>query len=140
MRSSTARTPPGSDHLPFEQAGLRGSKVAAAAYRNAEAMILLDLVGDRSLSIPREANSDRALWFKLRTAARRAGKGHAFPPAARGGILDDHIPFVRAGVPSIDVIDFTFPCWHRRCDDASSVSARSLDAVGETVFALLRSL
>jgi glutaminyl-peptide cyclotransferase len=133
-------SPAGTEHLPFEEAGLRGSRVAALAYRRAEAMILLDLVGDRNLSIPREAGSDRALWARLRTAARRVGKARAFPPAARGPILDDHTPFIRAGVPSIDVIDFTFPCWHLRCDDAGSVSRRSLDAVGETVLELLRSL
>jgi Zn-dependent M28 family amino/carboxypeptidase len=128
------------DDIPFDQAGLRGSRVAAAVYRNAEAMILLDMVGDRSLEIPRELNSNRALWARLRTASKRAGYGHVFPPIANGAILDDHIPFVRAGVPAIDVIDFTFPCWHRTCDDLSRVSRRSLDAVGETMVALLRSL
>jgi hypothetical protein len=43
-------------------------------------------------------------------------------------------------VPSIDLIDFDFPCWHRRCDNMSAVSERSVDAVGETVFELLREL
>jgi glutaminyl-peptide cyclotransferase len=42
-------------------------------------------------------------------------------------------------VPAIDVIDFSFPCWHRPCDDLGAVSPRSLDAVGETVIELLRS-
>jgi hypothetical protein len=55
-------------------------------------------------------------------------------------VLDDHIPFLRAGVPSIDLIDFDFACWHRPCDNLSAVSARSVDATGETVLELLRSL
>ena len=55
-------------------------------------------------------------------------------------MLDDHIPFLRQGVPSIDLIDFDFPCWHRRCDDMSAVSERSVDAVGETIYELLRGL
>jgi glutaminyl-peptide cyclotransferase len=55
-------------------------------------------------------------------------------------VTDDHIPFLQAGVPAIDLIDFDFPCWHRRCDDLSIVSARSLDAVGETMIEFLRSL
>jgi len=131
-------SPPGTDDQPFEEAGLRGSRVAARAYRGAEAMVLLDMIGDRTLSIPRELNSDRRLWARLRVAARSTGRGWAFPPAARGGILDDHVPFLRAGVPSVDVIDFTFPCWHRPCDDLRAVSARSLDAVGETLVAFLR--
>ena len=132
-------SPPGSENVPFEQAGLRGSRVAAQAYRRAEAMVRLDMIGDRSLSIPRATNSNRALWAKVRTAAQRAGRAWAFPPQTRGPILDDHIPFARAGVPSVDVIDFTFPCWHQTCDDLRSVAPRSLDAVGETMVVLLRS-
>ena len=55
-------------------------------------------------------------------------------------MLDDHVPFIRAGVPAIDLIDFDFPCWHLRCDDLSSVSERSLDATGEAVYRFLASL
>jgi glutaminyl-peptide cyclotransferase len=131
-----AGSPPGE----FLERGLRGSTVAARVYRHAEAMILLDLVGDRQLSIPRELGSNRRLWAQLRAAARRKGKLAAFPNRTQGTILDDHVPFQRAGVPAIDIIDFDFPCWHRTCDDMSAVSARSLDAVGESVLELLRSL
>ena len=131
---------PGRGSAAFEERGLRGSKVAAPAFADARAMILLDFVGDRRLSIPREANSDPGLWRKLRAAARRVGAGPAFPDGTSGGVVDDHIPFIEAGVPSIDLIDFTFPCWHRRCDDMSAVSERSVDAVGETVYELLRGL
>ena len=53
-------------------------------------------------------------------------------------MLDDHIPFLREGVPAIDLIDFDFACWHRTCDDMTAVSAASVDAVGETVRELLR--
>ena len=124
----------------FERYGLRGSKVAARSYRNAEAMILLDFVGDKDLSLPRETNSNRALWAKLRQAAKRTGNGRYFPPRTSSPVLDDHIPFLRAGVPSIDLIDFDFPCWHRTCDDMSAVSTKSVDASGESVLELLRSL
>jgi Peptidase family M28 len=124
----------------FEAQGLRGSKVAAPAFADARAMILLDFVGDRHLSIPRESNSPPGLWRKLRAAARRVGAGRAFPPGLGGGVIDDHIPFAREGVPAIDLIDFDFPCWHRRCDDMSAVSKRSVDAVGETIYELLQTL
>ena len=43
-------------------------------------------------------------------------------------------------MPSIDLIDFDFDCFHRRCDDLSAVSERSLDLTGETVLRLLASL
>jgi glutaminyl-peptide cyclotransferase len=130
--------PPGSPN--FEQYGLRGSKVAARAYSHAEAAIVIDMIGDRNLSIPREGLSDQRLWRRLRAAAGRVGAGWAFPAQTRTAILDDHLPFIRAGVPAIDLIDFTFDCWHQTCDDMSTVSPQSLDAVGETVLELLRTL
>jgi glutaminyl-peptide cyclotransferase len=133
-------SPRGAPDSQFERYGLRGSKIAARAYRHAEAMILLDFVGDKKLSIPREANSNRRLWAKLRRAAARTGNGRAFPARTSGAVLDDHIPFLRAGVPAIDLIDFDFPCWHLRCDNLQAVSPRSIDATGETVLELLRSL
>ena len=52
-------------------------------------------------------------------------------------MLDDHTPFLRRGVPAIDLIDFTFDCWHKKCDDMSAVSARALDLTGETVVRML---
>jgi len=43
-------------------------------------------------------------------------------------------------VPSIDLIDFEFDCWHRTCDDLSAVSEESVDAVGEAVLELVQGL
>jgi glutaminyl-peptide cyclotransferase len=124
----------------FLAKGLRGSKAAARRYARAEAMVLLDFVGDKNLRIPREELSNRRLWSKLRAAARRVGAGGVFPPRSSGAVYDDHVPFRRRGVPSIDLIDFEFPCFHRRCDNLSAVSERSLNRVGETVYELLASL
>jgi hypothetical protein len=124
----------------FERYGLRGSKVAARAFKDARAMILLDFVGDSDLSIPREGLSNERLWTRLRAAARRVGAARVFPDDNFGEAQDDHVPFLRRGVPSIDLIDFDFPCWHQTCDDLSAVSERSVDAVGETVYELLRGL
>ena len=131
--------PPGKD-AEFERYGLRGSKVAARAFRSAEAAVVLDFVGDRDLAIPRDEYSNRRLWTRLRAASRRTGHGRHFPAREQGGVLDDHVPFIRAGVPAIDLIDFDFPCWHRTCDDLTAVSPRSLDAVGETMMAFLADL
>jgi hypothetical protein len=64
--------------------------------------------------------------------------GGTFPDELRGEITDDHTPFTARGVPSIDLIDFDFPCWHKTCDDMSAVSAGSLDRSGEAVLELLR--
>ena len=103
-------------------------------------MVLLDFVGDRRLRIPREANSNPELWRKLRAAATRVGAGRVFPNETSGAVTDDHVPFLRRGVPAIDLIDFDFPCWHQPCDDLEVVSERSLDAAGESVLEFVRRL
>ncbi len=133
--------PAGKSDEEFTRYGIRGSKAVAPRYKNAEAMILLDFVGNKGLRIPRESYSNAGLWQRLRGAARAVGVGKVFPAEdLGGGIQDDHLPFIEQGVPSIDLIDFDFPCWHRTCDDLSKVSQRSLDASGETVYELLRRL
>jgi glutaminyl-peptide cyclotransferase len=125
------------DMSDFLETGLRGSKAAAPRYHSAEAMILLDFVADRNLVLPREGYSDQALWRRLRAAARRVGTTAVFPARSGFAVADDHLPFLDLGVPSIDLIDFDYACWHRTCDNLSQVSKRSLDAVGETVSELL---
>ncbi len=131
---------PGAGNDDFSTRGLRGSRVAARRFRDARAMVLLDFVGDKRLRLPREENSRPGLWRRLRRSAQAVGAGRTFPDATAPGVQDDHIPFLRVGVPAIDLIDFDFDCWHRTCDDLSAVSQRSLDAVGESVRHLLASL
>lgn len=127
------------DSRDFYTTGLRGSRPYAAAHvREIRALILLDFIADKDLRIPREVGSDPKLWARLRAAARRVGAAGAFPDEEAGEVLDDHTPFTRRGIPAIDLIDFTFPCWHKRCDDMSAVSMRSLDRSGEAVLELLR--
>jgi len=136
-------SPRGTPDALFEQRGLRGSRAAAPSYRGARAMILLDFVGEKGLRVPREDLSDPGLWTKLRAASRQAGVAEVFPSGSQGAISDDHLPFIKRGVPSIDLIDYRFltgPCWHQRCDDLSGVSMRSLDAAGESTLELLRRL
>jgi hypothetical protein len=123
----------------FRREGLRGSKVAARKLPRAEAMVLLDFVGNHNLRLPRERLSDAQLWKRLRAAAGRVGAGGAFPDRTRSGISDDHLPFLDRNIPAVDLIDFDFPCWHRRCDDLSQVSKHSLDQTGEAVLELLLS-
>ncbi len=130
-------SPAGAPDDQFERFGLRGSKAIAPRYRSARAMILLDFVGERGLRLPREGSSDTELWARVRAAARRAGFARTFPAGSQGPILDDHTPFLRQGVPSVDLIDFDYDCFHRRCDDLSRISRASLDAVGETMMNLL---
>jgi len=133
--------PRGVPERDFVHFGLRGSKAYALRHaRELRALILLDFVGNRRLSLPREATSDPALWARLRAAAGRAGAAGAFPNRTAGGIYDDHTPFERLGVPTIDLIDFAYPCFHRRCDDLAHVSLTSLGQAGAAVAELVREL
>jgi glutaminyl-peptide cyclotransferase len=133
-------TPRGVPDSQIRRRGLRGSKVAARAFRGAEAMVLLDLVGDRNLVVRRDVRADPRLWRSLRRSAEDVGAGRAFVTRSPSETLDDHVPFTRAGVPTLPLIDLGFRCWHKPCDDLSAVSRESLDLVGETVFELLRRL
>jgi glutaminyl-peptide cyclotransferase len=127
------------DSKDFYATGLRGSKPYARKHaKRLRAMILLDFVAEKGgMRIPREDSSHIGLWARLRAAAHKVGAQSAFPDETSGGVQDDHTPFLRRGVPAIDLIDFTFECFHQRCDDMSAVSARALDLTGETVVRML---
>jgi Zn-dependent M28 family amino/carboxypeptidase len=122
-----------SQFVRYARRGLRG-----AALAEIRAMVLFDLVGDCELEIPREENSDAGLYRLFSDAALKLG-GDASPfVGTTDGIVDDHIPFVEAGIPSVGLIDFQFgpgpapgAFWHTLEDDLDRVCARSLDAVGE---------
>jgi glutaminyl-peptide cyclotransferase len=134
-------SPAGSPDSAFLRDGLRGSRAYAAAHADElAAVVVVDFVGDRDLSIPRESGSSARLWRLLRDSARRVGAGGVFPSSAQGRILDDHLPFAERGVPAIDLIDFDYPHYHRRSDTLDKVSARSLDRVGESLVDMLRRL
>ena len=121
--------------------GLRGSSADAARHAGElRAMVLVDFVADRSLRIPRESSSDAGLWSQLRAAARSVGAGSVFPDLTGPLIYDDHTPFERAGVPSIDLIDWDYPYFHTRADTLDKVSAASLDMVGETLVPFIQRL
>lgn len=124
----------------FYSEGLRGSRayVAAHAGRTGE-MVLLDYVGGRGLRLPREATSTEWLWRQLLGAADTVGVEGVFSEEAVPAIVDDHTPFLRAGVPAIDLIDWRYP-GHSLADGLDRLSPRSLDAVGETVVQLISEL
>jgi hypothetical protein len=126
------------DDADFYGTGLRGSKPFAKKYaKRIKELVLLDFVANKTLAIPYEQSSDAEMWADLREAAERVGSDSAFPDAQQGSVEDDHTPFVRRGVPSIDLIDFDFPCWHKTCDDLTAVSKTSLDKSGEAVLEFL---
>lgn len=97
-----------------------------------KALILLDLIGDRNLNIRREAHSTRWLSDVVWASARKLGYG-AYFLAEETPVADDHVAFLRAGIPSVDIIDLDYAGWHTPRDDLDAVSARSLQIVGDVV-------
>jgi Zn-dependent M28 family amino/carboxypeptidase len=122
----------------FYATGLRGSREYVRRHgADTSRMLLLDYVGNRRLRLPREGSSDPALWAQVRTAAQAVGVGPVFPARTAVRIVDDHTPFLRAGIPAVDLIDWTYP-GHETTDTLDKLSVRSMDAVGETLSEFLR--
>jgi hypothetical protein len=115
---------------------LLGSRAFVAALeRKPRAAVIVDMVGDADLNIYFEQNSDTTLAAQIWAQAAELGYGRAFIPAPKYSILDDHVPFLEAGIPAVDIIDFDYPYWHTAADTADKVSAASLQIVGETLLA-----
>ena len=97
-----------------------------------KALILLDMIGDRNLNIRREWNSTKWLTDIIWASAMKLGYRANFTSEERP-IEDDHMAFVKAGVPSVDIIDLDYAAWHTAEDDLDHVSARSLQVAGDVV-------
>jgi len=97
-----------------------------------KALVLLDMIGDRNLTIRRDTNSTPWLTDTIWASAATLGhQGYFLEQPVT--IEDDHVPFLRAGIPSVDIIDLDYPAWHTAQDDLAQVSARSLQVVGDVV-------
>jgi Zn-dependent M28 family amino/carboxypeptidase len=53
-------------------------------------------------------------------------------------VLDDHVPLNKAGIPTIDLIDFEYPYWHTLEDTADKCSPASLQIIGDVVLHFVR--
>ncbi len=102
--------------------------------------VLLDMVGDRDLRLPKEGFSVQyapEVVERVWAAARRVG-ATAFLDQVGPAIQDDHVPFLREGIPVIDLIQTPFPdTWHTTSDTPERVSAESLGQVGRVLVDLV---
>jgi len=103
-------------------------------------MVNLDMVGRRGLRIPREPHSvlgAARLVERIWTVGREIGctvlVDSLGPP-----VFDDHVAFLRAGIPAVDLIDLSDPNWHTTADRPDACSPESLGEVGRLVLAVLR--
>jgi len=105
---------------------------SALAGRRPAAVIVVDMVGERGLRIPVEGFSEAAspaLCAKVFSIAASLGAA-GFVRERGPAIIDDHFPFIQAGLPAIDLIDFDYPFWHTLEDTPDKCASESLAAVG----------
>lgn len=101
------------------------------------AAIIVDMIGDADLEVYYERNSDVILMEEIWQQARNLGYENIFIPEYRHSMLDDHTPFIEAGIPAVDLIDFDYPYWHTTSDTLNKVSSESLKVIGDTLTAWL---
>ena len=131
-----------------EKDGLYGSKEHVRILRannmisNIYVMILLDMIGDKNPVINRDLNSSPELYSLFADCCQRLGYSD-LSTGTGSYMYDDHVPFLRAGIPSIDLIDFDYgpnnSFWHTEKDTAENVSVKSIFKVVQAVACMLES-
>jgi hypothetical protein len=108
------------------------------AYRPRIAVIL-DMVGRRDARIPREGNSVLYAGWAVESvwgAARDLGLT-ALVDSVGPATFDDHIAFLEAGIPAVDVLDLRDPAWHTTRDLPENCAPETLDQIGRLVLELI---
>lgn len=129
--------------------GLYGSRhlaqklAANGTHSRVRGFFLLDMIGDKQLGVARETESNRPLQDVMARAAAQLGYSQYFFQY-QVGIIDDHVPFIRAGIPAVDVVDAEYgrmglafdsmgEFHHANTDTMDKVSQQSLEIVGRTM-------
>ena len=107
--------------------------------RRLKGLINVDMIGDKNLDIPQETNGNAALNKLIWQTASDLGY-KAFFINQQISEEDDHIPFIRAGAPAVDLIDIDYPPWHTDADTMDKLSAQSMEIVGTVVYEVIQRL
>jgi len=137
------------NEMPFSEDSLYGIThlvekwQADGTLKKVKALILADMIGDADLNVDRDTNSTPWLQDVVREAATRLGyQSHFF--GRQMEVSDDHLPFLKRGVPSVDLIDFNYgyndSYWHTTEDTVDKLSPRSLQIVGSVILETIRIL
>jgi len=102
-----------------------------------DAVVVVDMVGDADLNIYEERYSDSDLTREIWNIANSLGYSKEFIAQPNHSILDDHLPFLQAGIRAVDIIDIDYPYWHTSQDTPDKTSANSLQVVGDTLLHFL---
>ena len=98
-----------------------------------QAVVIVDMVGDRDLNLLKEKQSSPHLVDEIWQVAAELGYSKYFLSDSKYNIEDDHVPFLNAGIPAIDIIDIEYRYWHTTYDSVDKVSPRSLGIVGSVL-------
>jgi Zn-dependent M28 family amino/carboxypeptidase len=101
--------------------------------------VILDMVGRRGTRIPREGNSAASapqLVAAIWAVAREEGLT-VLADTLGAPVMDDHIPFLAARIPAVDLIDLDDPAWHTTGDLPANCAPESLGQLGRLVLALV---
>lgn len=102
-------------------------------------LINVDMIGDRNLGVLIEENSTYSLRKLVwNTAAELGYKAYFLDTGEK--VEDDHMPFLKLGVPSLDIIDFDYDPWHKDSDTMDKLSPKSLEIVGTVVLESVKRL
>jgi Zn-dependent M28 family amino/carboxypeptidase len=102
------------------------------------AMILLDMMGYKDLKLGRADLSTTWLLDTVWQTAKQIGQGKVFVDSVEGVGDDDHGPFMRAGIDSLDIIQLgSYQYWHTKDDTLDKISSKSLKTVGDVVLSSL---
>jgi len=105
-----------------------------------KAFLLVDMIGSPNLKFSDDQNSDETLRAMLRQILRDRGLKHMISTTSRQ-VADDHIPFKRVGIPSLNIIDFeNLDFWHRRGDELSNLSFKNIELSGSLVYEIFSRL
>ena len=110
-----------------------------ASWIRFKALINVDMIGDKDLDILQDTNSDVGLRKLVWAAAASLGYQKYFTNMGEP-MDDDHMPFVRLGIPSLDVIDFDYAPWHKDTDTLDKINGASLEIVGKTMLESIKRL
>jgi glutaminyl-peptide cyclotransferase len=137
------------EEMPFKDDSLYGITHLAEKWqadgtlKKIKTFLLADMIGDSDLDIDRDSNSTPWVEDVVGEAAKRLGyQSHFF--ARKNEVGDDHVPFMKRGVPSADLIDFTYGYnnvfWHTPQDTVDKLGPQSLEIVGSVMLESVRIL
>jgi len=115
-------------------------RIKAGSLNQLKALILVDMIGDKNLAIKKESQSTEWLTTTIWDTAKSLGYTNEFLSSSEP-ISDDHIPFLNARIPAVDIIDFDYgpghSYWHQAGDTLDKTSGASLKIVGDVVYSAL---